>query len=141
MNPWWNLPFAVMAALALWCRVGAPQRVVEMVARLLGYFGVNGDAPRQRAADFFGITGMSGLLFVAWSDELAALPDAWLLVDALLTALGLGLLGAWLLSHLGREEAGDDGPERTSRQESRTMTMMDAIEVEDRPRRTGGDSV
>jgi hypothetical protein len=82
---------------------------------------------------------MSGLLFVAWSDELAALPDTWLLVDALLTALGLGLVGAWLLSHLGRDDEAA-APEGTSRQESRTMTMMDTIEADDLPRPTGGDA-
>jgi hypothetical protein len=138
MNPWWNLPFAVMAALALWFRVAAPPRAVEAVTGLLGFFGVGAGAPRQRAADFFGIAGVSGLLFVAWSDELAAQPDAWMLVDAVLTALGLGLVGAWVLSHLGREEAGGaDGPARTSRE----MTMMDAIEVDDLPRRSGGDAL
>ena len=133
MNPWWNLPFAVLALLALWCRIGAPQRAIDAVAAPLGYFGVDPASPRHAAADFFGVAGVSGLLFVAWGHEIAALaamPGSWLLIDAVLSALGLGLLGAWLLSRFGPE---DEAPERVSRE----MMMM---EVDDLPRRTGDAS-
>lgn len=135
MNPWWNLPFAVLALLALWCRVGAPRRMVDTVAALLRYFGVDPESPRHAAADFLGIAGVSGLLFVAWGDQLAAvdaLPGHWLLIDAVLTALGLGLCGAWLLSRTGGDEA--EAPRRVSRE----MMMM---EVDELPRRSGGADV
>ena len=133
MSLWWNLPFAFLAVLALWCRIGAPERLVDRVTALLGYFGVDEESPRQTSADFFGIAGVSGLLFVAWGGELAALPDVLLLIDAVLSALGLGLVGAWLLSRLGGEGAAAIAQtERISRE----MTMM---EVEELPQRTGGD--
>lgn len=135
MNPWWNLPFAVLALLALWCRIGAPRRMVDAVAALLRYFGVDPDSPRHAAGDFFGIAGVSGLLFVAWGDRLAAvntLPAHWLLIDAFLSALGVGLVGAWLLSRFGREQG--ERPERVSRE----MMMM---EVDELPHRPGGADV
>jgi hypothetical protein len=137
MSPWWNLPFAVLALLALWCRVAASQRAVDAVAGLLAFFGVDDESPRQAAADFFGIAGVSGLLFVGWGDELAglaAIQDAWLLVDAVLTALGLGLLGAWLLARLDPGDGAELQPQRISRE----MTM---IEVDDLPQRPGRDPV
>jgi hypothetical protein len=140
MNPWWNLPFAILAALAVWCRAAAPQRAVDAMAGLLGFFGVDRSAPRQSAADFFGIAGIGGLLFVAWGGELAvmpALPGPWLLVDAVACALGLGLVGAWFLSRAGRPEEAASGAEADGETEriSRQMTM---IAVDELPRRTGG---
>jgi hypothetical protein len=137
MNLWWNLPFAVLALLALWCRVAAPVRAVDAVAGLLAFFGVDDESPRQAAADFFGIAGVSGLLFVGWGDEIAgltAIEDAWLLVDAVLTALGLGLVGAWLLARLDPGDGAEPQPQRISRE----MTM---IEVDDLPTRPGRDPV
>ena len=133
MNPWWNLPFAVLALLALWCRVGAPERLIAAVGAVLGFFGVSrtGASDRQSAADLFGIAGMSGLLFVAWGDRIAIVPDAWLLVDAVATSLGLGLVGAWILARLGPDH-GDPGQiarETTSRE----MTMMEVEELPSRP--------
>jgi hypothetical protein len=133
MSLWWNLPFAVLVLLALWCRVGASSRAVDAVAALLAFFGVDDESPRQAAADFFGIAGGSGLLFVGWSDQLAlAIPAAWLFIDAVLSALGLGLLGAWLLARLGKTDWDEPQPQRNSRE----MTM---IEVDELPRRPGRD--
>jgi hypothetical protein len=135
MNPWWNLPFAVLALLALWCRVGAPRRMVDAVAALLRYFGVEPESPRHGAADFFGVAGVSGLGFVAWGGQLAAvdaLPGHWLLIDAILSALGLGLVGAWMLARFGGDEV--EAPHRVSRE----MMMM---EVDELPRRSGGADV
>jgi hypothetical protein len=121
MNPWWNLPFAVLVVLAIWCRIGASARWVDPVVSVLAFFGVGGHPGRRGATDFFAVGGVSGLLFVAWSDKLAVVPDTWLAADALASALGLGLVGAWVLDRLGREQAALPGAA------SREMTM---IEVE-----------
>ncbi|HTE54522.1 MAG TPA: hypothetical protein VK698_26900 [Kofleriaceae bacterium] len=132
MSAWWNLPFAVLVILALACRLGASDSLVGGLGRLLGFFGVGGG--RQAVVDFLGIAGMSGLLFVGWADQLAVAPDAWLAIDALLSALGLGLSGAWVLARLGASPAqGGDDP-RISRQ----MTMMEVDELPDRAPASGG---
>jgi hypothetical protein len=144
MNPWWSLPFAVLVILGLWCRIGAPPRLVGPLAGLLGFFGaaVGGDAgedqgsadSRQAVSDFLGIAGVSGLLFVAWADRLAAAADVWLLVDAVATSLGLGLLGAWVLTRLGRSRAERAESARISRE----MTMIEVDELPPRGPVVGG---
>jgi hypothetical protein len=119
MNPWWNLPFAVLVLLGLWCRLGAPERVIELLGRLLAYFGVTSrGGSRQAATDLLVIAGVSGLLFTGWADRLSVAHAAWLAVDAVATSLGIGLLGAWVLSRLGGERA-------ETAQISREMTMID----------------
>ena len=128
MNPWWNLPFAVLVALALWCRVGGRGHVLAGAEWLLRFFGVGEPPSRQSAADFFGIAGVSGLVFVGWGDQLQAAPDFWLLIDAVLTSLGLGLLGAWLLARLDPDrvvEATDPGSGSIPRE----MMMMEVDEI------------
>jgi hypothetical protein len=93
----WNLPFAAALALALWCRVRPDAGVVGVLAVGLRFFGVGG--PEERAVrDFLGIAGLSGLMFVGWSDRLAIASDAWLAADVLVTSIGLGLAGAWALA-------------------------------------------
>jgi hypothetical protein len=61
-----------------------------------------------------------------------ALPGHWLLIDAILSALGLGLVGAWMLARFGGDEV--EAPHRVSRE----MMMM---EVDELPRRSGGADV
>jgi hypothetical protein len=123
MNPWWNLPFAVLVALGLWCRLGAPERVIDWLGRLLRYFGVaDPSSERQAAADLLGIAGVTGLLFSGWADRLSVAHPAWLAMDAVATSLGVGLLGAWTLSRLGRERA-------ETAQISRQMTMIEIDSV------------
>jgi hypothetical protein len=152
MNPWWNLPFAVLVLLALWCRLGSPGRLVGAIGAVLGFFGAGARQPSVAAADLFGIAGVSGLVFVGWMDELAVPADTWLLVDAVLTSIGLGLAGAWLLARFGHDP--DDGVPVVERdrdraaaaeagRNSREVTMM---EVDELPRRSplgggGGGSV
>jgi hypothetical protein len=139
MNPWWNLPFGLFVALALWCRVGGRGHLLVAVESLLRFFGVGSPPSRQSAADFFGIAGVSGLVFVGWGDELAAAPDTWLLIDAVLTSLGLGLMGAWLLSRLDPDrvvEATDPGSGSIPRE----MMMMEVDEIPRRPPLGGAGS-
>jgi hypothetical protein len=126
MTAWWNLPFAVLVGLALWCRLAAAGALVAGLGRVLGFFGVSG-AGRQAAADFLGIAGVTGLLFVGWADQLAVAADAWLAVDALLSSLGLGLLGAWVLGNLGAPDQ-PSGPVPEEMPMHR-LTMMDVEEV------------
>ena len=85
MNPWWNLPFAVLALLALWCRSERRGAWWTRSLALLRYFGVDPESPRQAAADFFGIAGREWVLFVAGATRWRpcdALPGTGLLIDA-----------------------------------------------------------
>lgn len=131
MSAWWNLPFAVLVGLALWCRLAAAGRLVAVLGRVLGFFGVSG-AGRQAAADFLGIAGVTGLVFVGWADRLAVARDPWLAIDALLSSLGLGLLGAWVLGNLG---ASDEPPGPVP--EEMPMHRLTMMDVEELPARGG----
>lgn len=136
MTAWWNLPFAVLVGLAVWCRLTAATGLIAGLGRVLGFFGVS-RAGRQAAADFLGIAGVTGLLFVGWADELAVEADAWLAIDALVTALGVGLLGAWILGNLGApDEAAGPAPEELPMQR---LTMMDVDELPVRGGAPGSD--
>lgn len=136
MTAWWNLPFAVLVGLAVWCRLTAATGLIAGLGRVLGFFGVS-RAGRQAAADFLGIAGVTGLLFVCWADELAVEADAWLAIDALVTALGVGLLGAWILGNLGApDEAAGPAPEELPMQR---LTMMDVDELPVRGGAPGSD--
>lgn len=107
MTPWWNLPFAVLVGLALWSRVGRAEPLAALCEPVLSFFGVGGVSVKRAMTDLFGLAGVAGLLFVAWADRLAIALDGWVLVDALLSALGLGLVYAWGLARLAPAE--DDG--------------------------------
>ncbi len=133
MNPWWNLPFAVLVVLAFWFRVGESARLVDPLVSLIAFFGVTGRPARRGVVDFLAIAGVSGLLFVGWSDQLAAAKDAWLACDAVLSSLGLGLVGAWILDRLGRGR--DPGPGPAARE----MTMI-AVEELPGPDAGAGES-
>lgn len=127
MNPWWNLPFAVLVLLGLWCRLRGPRRLVGALAGLLGFFGADAgpDGGRRAAADLLAVSGVSGLLFVAWAGRLTAVAEAWLATDVVATSLGLGLVAAWLLSRLDREP----GDGATTGRISSEMVMMDVDEL------------
>lgn len=109
MTPAWNIPFAVLCLAAVWVRVRPADTALAIAEPLLAFFGVGGVPVRQAASDALGIGGAAGLLFVAWSDELAVAADAWLAIDALAIAFGGGLLGAWLLARFAAD-GGDDEP-------------------------------
>ena len=106
--PAWNIPFAVLCAAAIWVRVRPAHTALAIAAPVLAFFGVGGVPVRQAASDALGIGGAAGLLFVAWSDDLAVAADAWLAIDALAIAFGGGLLGAWLLSRFAADVPHDD---------------------------------
>lgn len=108
MSDFWNIPFAVLVALAVWIRVRPAEWALSFTAPVLAFFGVGGVSTRLAASDALGIAGGAGLLFVAWSDELAVTADLWLGVDAVGTALGAGLLGAWLLSRFAAPDGAPD---------------------------------
>ena len=120
MSPIWNLPFAVLLVLALLCRLRPEGGLAAGLEPALRFFGVGGPAGRA-AADFLGITAVAGLLFVAWSDRIPLTGDLWLAVDLALTALGLGLAGAWILGRADEQPAPAAPPER--------LTMMDVDEL------------
>ena len=107
MTPAWNIPFAILCLSAIWVRVRPADTALAIAEPLLAFFGVGGVPVRLAASDALGIGGAAGLLFVAWSDELAVAADAWLAIDALAIAFAGGLLGAWLLAHFAAD--GDHG--------------------------------
>ena len=97
MSPLWNIPFALLVAVAAWSRIAAPAPLVRWLTPVLGFFGVSGPVDRS-LGDLFGVAGVVGLVFVAWSDRILIVPDAVLGLDVLLTSLGLGLAAARVLS-------------------------------------------
>jgi len=138
MNPWWNLLFAGLVLLGLWCRLGAPRLLIALLSELLDFFGIEARGEvgaAQASADVMGIAGVSGLVFAGWADRLAE-PGVWLTIDVVATSIGLGLLGAWILSRLGQRRADRAETARISRDMSlRAMTMIEVDEVpEPRPR-------
>lgn len=127
MTWWWNLPFALFLLLAFLCRVRPGAGLSRGVVALLGFFGVPSSAAWRAPAELFAIAGSAGLVFVGWADQLAAVPDGWMLADAVLSALGLGLAGAWILARLSDASGPHD---RTAT--PREMTMMDVEELPQR---------
>ena len=108
MNPLWNLLFALFLVLGIWSRVRAPDLLCRALAPLLGYFGVSGVPVGRAVGDLFMIAGTAGLLFVAWSDRIMIGIDLLLGIDTLVTALGLGLAGAWLFARAEQTSTVDD---------------------------------
>jgi len=108
MNPLWNALFALFLLLGIWCRVRAPDLVCRALGPLLGFFGVAGVPVGRAAGDLFLIAGTAGLLFVAWSDRIMIGVDLFLGIDTLVTALGLGLAGAWLFARAEQTSTVDD---------------------------------
>ncbi|HUS67469.1 MAG TPA: hypothetical protein VMZ28_23190 [Kofleriaceae bacterium] len=110
MTPAWNIPFAVLCLAAVWVRVRPADTALAIAEPLLAFFGVGGVPVRLAASDALGIGGAAGLLFVAWSDELAVAADTWLAIDALAIAFAGGLLGAWLLARFAADGDHDESP-------------------------------
>ena len=98
MNPLWNALFALFLLLGIWCRVRAPELLCRALGPVLAFFGVSGVPVGRALGDLFIIAGSTGLLFVAWSDRILIGADFMLGIDTLVTALGLGLAGAWLFA-------------------------------------------
>lgn len=98
MNPLWNAVFALFLLVGIWCRVRAPELLCRSLAPVLAFFGVSGVPVGRALGDLFVIAGTVGLLFVAWSDRIMIGVDLFLGIDTLVTALGLGLAGAWLFA-------------------------------------------
>ncbi len=108
MNPLWNALFALFLLLGIWCRVRAPDLVCRALGPVLAVFGVAGVPVGRAAGDLFLIAGTAGLLFVAWSDRIMIGVDLFLGIDTLVTALGLGLAGAWLFARAEQTSTVDD---------------------------------
>ena len=108
MNPLWNLLFALFLAVGIWSRVRAPELLCRALAPVLAYFGVAGIPVGRAVGDLFMIAGTAGLLFVAWSDRIMIGVDLLLGIDTLVTALGLGLAGAWLFARAERTSTVED---------------------------------
>jgi len=100
MSALWNTPFAASVVLALWIRLGAGPRTLDALAPVLGFFGIEPWGHRRALVDWLGTQGVVGLLFVAWSPRMDANPDIWLAIDAIATAIGAGLLFAWVVHRL-----------------------------------------
>jgi hypothetical protein len=131
LSPVWNLPFAALAALAVWCRLAAPERLLDVAEPALRFFGIGGTTVEQAAADALGIAGVVGLLVVAWSDRLDVAPE-WLALAAAVSAVGLGLAGAWLLARAESEPE----PEPAARE----LTMIEVAPDDGGEAGSGGGS-
>jgi hypothetical protein len=108
MNPLWNAVFALLFAIGIWCRLRAPELLCRALTPVLAFFGVSGVPVGRALGDLFTIAGTTGLLFVAWSDRIMIGADFMLGLDTLLTALGLGLVGAWLFARAEQTSTVDD---------------------------------
>lgn len=108
MNPLWNAVFALFLALGICCRLRAPDLLCRALAPLLAFFGVSGVPVGRALGDLFLIAGSAGLIFVAWSDRIMIGADFMLGVDTLVTALGLGLVGAWLFARAEQTSTVED---------------------------------
>jgi hypothetical protein len=108
MNPLWNAVFALLLATGIWCRLRAPELLCRALTPVLAFFGVSGVPVGRALGDLFTIAGTTGLLFVAWSDRIMIGADFMLGLDTLLTALGLGLVGAWLFARAEQTSTVDD---------------------------------
>jgi hypothetical protein len=108
MNPLWNALFALLLVVGIWCRLRAPEVICRALAPVLGFFGVAGVPVGRACGDLFVIAGTAGLLFVAWSDRIAIGADLFLGIDTLVTALGLGLVGAWGFARAEQTSTVDD---------------------------------
>jgi len=108
MNPLWNAVFALLLALGIWCRLRAPELLCRAFAPVLAFFGVSGVPVGRALGDLFLIAGSAGLIFIAWSDRILIGTDFMLGLDTLLTALGLGLVGAWLFARAEQTSTVDD---------------------------------
>ncbi|HLU68185.1 MAG TPA: hypothetical protein VKZ63_18000 [Kofleriaceae bacterium] len=133
MSALWNLPFAALVLAALWTRLGRGEGLVRALEPLFDFFGIGGE-PERAATDLLGVAGVTGLLFVAWSDRIAVVADAWLAVDVIATSIGMGLLGAWLLGRAGAPGAAAARPAPAPRRELATM------EVDELPQRGSSGS-
>ena len=133
VTPWWNLPFALLVGLALWSRVGRAEPLAALCEPVLSFFGVGGVSIKRAMTDLFGLAGVAGLLFVAWADRLAVTLDGWVLLDALVSALGLGLLYAWSLARLApAEDDGGQAPVLAGAAGPREMSMLEVGELPQR---------
>jgi hypothetical protein len=119
MNPAWNLVFALLLAVGIWCRLRAPELLCRALGPLLLFFGVNGVPVGRALGDLFGIAGVLGLLFVAWSDRIMIGHDLMLGIDTLVTSLGLGLAGAWVFARAEQTSTVEDLLEEAEWDQSR----------------------
>ena len=109
MNPLWNALFALFLLLSAGAAVGTlPDLVCRALGPVLAFFWVAGGPVGRAAGDLFLIAGTAGLLFVAWSDRIMIGVDLFLGIDTLVTALGLGLAGAWLFARSEQTSTVDD---------------------------------
>ena len=108
MNPLWNVVFALFLAVGIWCRLRAPDLLCRALAPMLLFFGVSGVPVGRALGDLFGIAGVLGLLFVAWSDRIMIGVDLMLGIDTMVTALGLGLVGAWAFARAEQTSTVED---------------------------------
>lgn len=108
MNPLWNALFALFLALGIWCRLRAPDLLCRALGPVLAFFGVSGVPVGRALGDLFIIAGSAGLIFVAWSDRIMIGADFMLGIDTAVTALGLGLVGAWLFARAEQTSTVED---------------------------------